>query len=52
MIAFSTVILCCQPVATVLLPIARFAAVSWLAQAGNYGVFAASLLVRPATPPV
>lgn len=31
---------------------ARFAAVSWLAQAVNYTVFAAILLVRPATPPV
>lgn len=31
---------------------ARFAAVSWLAQAVNYAVFAAILLVRPQTPPV
>lgn len=31
---------------------ARFAAVSWLAQAVNYAVFAAILLVRPGTAPI
>lgn len=30
----------------------RFAAVSWGAQAVNYGVFAAVLVLRPGTPPV
>ena len=30
----------------------RFAAVSWLAQAVNYAIFAAILLLRPATHPV
>ena len=30
----------------------RFAAVSWLAQAVNYAIFAAILLLRPATHPI